>query len=80
MPIKDAMEAMCDAFGYLPTANLEKVAAAKEKLFGESSWRSCPCDKNDPDRFCISKKCRETIERDGVCGCRCFCKRGYNNV
>lgn len=78
MSIKYAMECMCDAFGYLPMANLEKVARAKEKLFTEKEWRRCPCDKNDPDRYCISKKCQEAIERDGVCGCHCFCKRGYN--
>lgn len=78
MTIKYAMEAMCDAFGYLPLANLDKVAAAKEKLFGEEGWRSCPCAKNDPERFCISKKCKEDIERDGVCRCGAYCKRGYN--
>lgn len=77
MSVEQAMLAMGDAFGYVPTENLEKVAKVKEKLFGEKGWRKCCCDKNNEARFCISKLCREDIERDGHCKCCAFQKRCF---
>ena len=76
MSVEQAMLAMCDAFGYEPTENLEKIAKVKEKFFGEQGWRACPCDRCNAERFCISKLCREEIERDGQCHCNAYRKRG----
>ena len=76
MSIKEAMEAVCDVNGYVPTENLEKIAKAKERFFTEAGWQRCPCDKNNPLRFCISPLCRADIERDGCCRCKAYKKAG----
>ena len=77
MSIDQAMLAICDTMGYEPTEYLERVARAKEKLFSEKCWRNCPCDKDNENRFCISKLCREDIERDGHCKCRAYRRKDF---
>lgn len=37
---------------------------------------SCPCCIRDNERYCISKKCLETIQKNGICGCKCFKRYG----
>lgn len=44
-------------------------------MFGEEEWQRCPCDGNNPARFCISETCRADIECDGECHCHCYRKK-----
>ena len=73
--ILENMMQKCKAAGYTPTENIEKVARAKAKMFGESEWQRCPCDSSNSARYCISELCRSDIERDGICHCHCYSKK-----
>ena len=68
--ILENMMQKCKAAGYTPTENIEKVARAKTKMFGEGEWQRCPCDSSNSARYCISELCRSDIERDGICHCQ----------
>lgn len=65
----------CNAYGYAVTENAEKIAKAKNMMFGEAEWSRCPCDGNNSERYCLSELCRTDIERDGICHCRCYKKK-----
>ena len=54
--------------------DIEKIAKAKNMMFGDNEWQRCPCDGNNEKRYCISELCRSDIERDGICHCRCYQK------
>ncbi len=73
--ILENMMQKCTAAGYTPTENIEKVARAKTKMFGEGEWQRCPCDSSNSARYCISELCRSDIERDGICHCHCYSKK-----
>lgn len=75
MTILDKMLENCAQAGYTTTKNVEKIAKAKKMMFGEEEWQRCPCDGNNPARFCISETCRADIERDGECHCHCYRKK-----
>ena len=66
----------CKNNGFQPTENIEKIARAKNMMFGDGEWQRCPCDGQNDNRFCISELCRSDIERDGICHCRCYKKTG----
>jgi ferredoxin-thioredoxin reductase catalytic subunit len=53
--------------------NIAKIVSAKSLLF-KNNWLWCPCDRQNPERSCISDTCREDIERDGHCHCNLFLK------
>lgn len=55
------------------TYNVERIAAAKVRFFGVDNWKKCPC-VNDGEHSCISPKCREQIEKEGVCHCNLYKK------
>lgn len=74
MSILDNMIQRCAEAGYTPTKNIEKIANAKKMMFGEQEWQRCPCDGNNPARYCISAQCRKDIEEKGVCHCNCYTK------
>ncbi len=74
MTILDKMLENCKNNGFQPTENIEKIARAKNMMFGEQSWQRCPCDGRNEERYCISELCRSDIERDGICHCRCYSK------
>ena len=44
MTILEKMLGNCESYGLKPTENIEKVAKAKSRMFGEEAWRRCPCD------------------------------------
>lgn len=71
--IIEKFEKLANVNGYILTENAEKIANAKLNFFGEAKWAKCPCDP-ESDRACISKKCKEDIERDGVCHCNLYIK------
>lgn len=60
--------------GYATSDNIKKIAKAKSMMFGEADWKRCPCDNAGGTRYCISEACRQDIEKDGVCLCRCYYK------
>ncbi len=75
MTILEKMLENCAKAGYTTTKNVEKVAKAKTMMFGDTEWQRCPCDGQNPERYCISELCRSDIERDGVCHCNCYTKK-----
>ena len=64
---------MADKYGYTLTDNAPKIAKVKERFFTADEWHRCPCDP-DSDRYCISDRCKQEIETDGVCHCHCYMK------
>lgn len=72
--ILDKMLDKCCKEGYIPTKNAEKIAKAKNVMFGESEWDRCPCDGSNENRYCISETCRKDIEQTGECHCHCYTK------
>lgn len=74
MNILDKMLEKCQKEGFCPTPNAEKIAKAKNMMFGETQWERCPCDGQNEERYCISDVCRQDIDRDGVCHCHCYTK------
>lgn len=64
---------MADKYGYTLTDNAPKIAKVKERFFTADEWYRCPCDP-DSDRYCISDRCKQEIETDGVCHCHCYKK------
>ncbi len=80
MTILEKMKEKCSAAGYVPTANIEKIARAKTMMFGDSEWQRCPCDGNNADRYCISELCRSDIEKNGICHCNCYTKADSEKI
>ena len=56
----------------LETKNIEKIAKAKNMMFGEEEWQRCPCDGNNPNRYCGSSLCMNDIKEKGICHCNCY--------
>lgn len=75
MPILSQMRKMCEEAGFAETANIEKIARAKNMMFGLNEWHRCPCDGNNPERSCISARCKQDIEANGECHCHCYKKK-----
>ena len=73
------MRASEEENGYGETENIEKIARAKNMMFGLEEWQRCPCEGNNPNRYCGSELCHSDIERDGICHCRCFIKANDQN-
>lgn len=73
--IVSCIKKKAEASGLDLTQNLIAIARAKQRFFGILSWSRCPCDK-DSDRSCISSRCKEEIEKNGVCHCNLYKKRG----
>ena len=74
MTILEKMLKRCAQEGYVTTPNVEKIAKAKNMMFGENDWSRCPCDGQNENRYCISETCKKDIEHDGVCHCHCYCR------
>lgn len=52
---------------------LKKIINAKIILFAPGgNIHRCPCDGDNPERFCGSKLCTSDVERDGHCHCNLF--------
>lgn len=69
--LKEKMLELAEANGLQPTENFDRIVKAKMR-FGIGL--GCPCDRNS-ERACISDKCKQDIERDGICHCRCYTKK-----
>lgn len=68
----EKMRAVCAEKGFHETENIEKIARAKEMMFGTTEWYRCPCDGQNADRYCISDLCVRDIQTKGVCHCNCY--------
>lgn len=69
---------LADMNGYELTKFAPKIAAAKERFFGEKDWSKCPCDP-DSDRSCISEHCHQDIKLHGHCHCNCYKLKGVDD-
>lgn len=58
--------------GFDLSPNAEKIARAKNMLFGLKDWQRCPCDAKNAERFCISDRCTAETKKDGHCHCNCY--------
>ena len=70
--LKDLLLSLAESNGLEPTENFEKILNAKA-LF--KIGIRCPCDKNNPERYCISKLCLSDIEKEKSCHCNCWRKK-----
>lgn len=52
--------------------NLDKIINAKIMMFAKDNPKRCPCDANNPDRFCGSARCIADTVYHGHCCCRLF--------
>lgn len=66
------MKESCEKEGFYATKNIEKIARAKNMMFGLAEWQRCPCDGNNPDRYCGSELCRSDVKNFGICHCNCY--------
>ena len=59
------------------TENARKIARAR--VLTNCPLNLCICDRDDPERGCISAKCMKEIQESSICHCKCFRKkRGVN--
>lgn len=72
MTLREQMLKLCDEAKLVPTNNFDKIVAAKERF---CIGLSCPCDRENDKRFCISEQCLKDIEEKGHCHCNCYMKR-----
>lgn len=71
-------------FGFETNENGIKIARAKKRMFVDSvpdeaytgeEWKRCPCDGQNPNRFCVSELCQNDVKEKGVCHCNCHHKK-----
>lgn len=55
------------------TPNFTKIVNAKMILFKGGDLMRCPCDAQNPKRYCGSVLCASDIIKDGKCHCGLFC-------
>lgn len=52
--------------------NKEKITKAKVMIFREGNLLRCPCDADNPDRYCGSARCIADVVYKGHCHCSLF--------
>lgn len=67
------IEKIAEKYNVELTENARKIARAR--VLTNCPLNLCICDRNDPDRGCISAKCMKEIVNDGVCHCKLFRKK-----
>lgn len=70
----EQIKVIAEQFGVELTDTAPKVAKAREKL--KCGLDKCICEPNNPERFCISKKCMQDINEVGHCHCLCYKLKG----
>lgn len=53
--------------------NADKIINAKMRFFAGGDLKRCPCDANNPLRYCGSEQCIADVKKDGHCHCNLFC-------
>lgn len=66
------MQKIAENSNLIDTGNMQKIANAKAMMFGLEEWTRCPCDGNNPNRYCISPLCLKDIKEKGRCHCSCY--------
>lgn len=67
------MKRIAEKYNVELTENAKKVARAR--VLTNCPLNLCICDRNDPERGCISEKCMKEIKEKGICHCRAFHKK-----
>lgn len=52
--------------------NIEAISKLKSRF---PEWRTCPCDPQNPKRYCGSKLCEDDTIGYGHCHCNLFLRR-----
>lgn len=55
--------------------NMDKVIRAKKMLFNAENIHRCPCDAQNPERYCGSLLCINDTITQGHCHCNMFHKK-----
>lgn len=56
----------------LDVKNRDKIIKAKLMIFANGDVKRCPCDAQNPERYCGSLRCLADIQNNGHCECRLF--------
>ena len=67
------LKKLAQANGYQLTDNAIKICAFRARA--DIPLTKCPCEQNNPKRYCISETCKQDIEQHGICHCSCYCKK-----
>ena len=61
---------------HVEVEQLKKIINAKILVFGPNLKHiyRCPCDSQNPERYCGSDRCLQDIEKEGHCHCNLFWK------
>lgn len=70
--VRESLLLLGESEGLEPTEFFDKILKAKEH-FGLTN--GCPCDRDNPSRYCISPLCKSDIEKNGTCHCNCWRKK-----
>lgn len=70
--LRKILLALAEKNGLEPTEYFEKILNAKDR-FGVGV--GCPCDRDNPERYCISDLCKSDIEKNKTCHCQMWCKK-----
>ena len=68
---KASIKRMAKKYGF-ELKNLDKILNAKMLLFKNDNLKRCPCDSNNPKRFCGSALCIHDVVHYGHCHCNLF--------
>lgn len=71
--IIEYMKKIAKIKGVICSETFTNIAKAKANLLKEN-WVHCPCDADNPGRFCISTQCQADIDHDGTCHCGAYKK------
>lgn len=55
--------------------NLDKIVNAKIRFFKDGDYTRCPCDADNPERYCGSALCISDVVTKGHCHCHLFHKK-----
>lgn len=55
--------------------NLDKIVNAKIRFFKGGDYTRCPCDADNPERYCGSALCISDVDTKGCCHCHLFHKK-----
>ena len=70
-PIKHLIKEIAKKYGF-ELKNEDKILRAKKMMFRDSDMTRCPCDAQNPNRYCGSKLCIHDTVHHGHCHCNMF--------
>lgn len=72
--IKNLIKTFCRRYNF-DVKNADKIISAKIRFFHNGNVKRCPCDGNNPDRYCGSPLCMHDILEYGHCHCSLFWRK-----